>query len=192
MKSLIVVIFLLFQLSAFSQSKALVIYAFPGENASAFSLSNKLYDAIQESESKLIVFVSNGKNPLVCNNIYESQKIIDKVSKLKMENLNVFFDLDSLNKLIDTDSLLSTVKATANELKDDIDFFFFFDAKKCRELKLDQKIAEKLLLANRLLSKDGLAQGCRAKLYIQSISSKEDTIYFRKIKDEGLFSIIEY
>lgn len=192
MKRIILLILLFFQLSSYSQNRSLVIYVDPSENFSAFSLSNKLYDAIQESESKLLVFVSNGNNPLVCNSIYESQRIIDKVSKLKVENVNIFFDLDSLNKKIVSDSILTDVKATANELKDEIDFFFFFDAKKCRLEKLDQRIAEKFLLSNRLLSKDGLAPGYRAKLYIQSISSKEDTLYFREVSENGIFSVIEY
>lgn len=192
MKIILFVLFMIVNYSAKSQSKALVIYVEPAENNFAFSLSNKLFDAIQESESKLILFVSNGTNPLISKNIFESQLVIDKVSKLKSNNVNVLFDLDSLNNILRTDSILIDVRNAANELRNEIEFFFFFDAMKCRVEKQDQKIAEKFLLSNNLLNKDGLLPNCNAKLYIQSISSKEDTLYFKKIKEEALFKVIEY
>ena len=191
-KSLLILVVFLFTKLAFSQDKILVVYADASAISNQFSFRNKLINAIQDSEHKLILFISNGSKPLVSTNIYDTQQLLDRVEKINPPVPNVILDLDSLNKLFGNDSILSDVSIRAKDIQESINFYFFFNAKQCRMLKQDQRIARAFLLSNRIITKKGLMPSCQVKLFIQNISSAEDSAYFKKIKQEGLFEIDPY
>ncbi len=190
--SFLILYIVLFTNLAFSQDKILVVYADASVISNQFSFRNKLINAIQDSEHKLILFVSNGNKPFVTTNIYDTQQLLDRVEKLNPPMPNVILDLDSLNELFGNDSILSDVSIRATDIQESINFYFFFNANQCRMLKQDQRIARAFLLSNRLITKKGLMPSCKAKLFIQNISSAEDSAYFKKIKQEGLFEIDPY
>ncbi len=175
-----------------AQDKILLVYADASAMYSQFSIRNKLFNAVQDSEHKLFLYISNGKQPLVSTNIYDTQQFVDKIAKLNPPKPNVVFDLDSLNKLLGSDSLLSEVSLRATDVQENFIFYFFFNAAQCRLQKQDVRIARALLLSNRLITKNGLLPSCRAKLYIQNISTAADSVYFRKIQEEGLFEVEAY
>lgn len=175
-----------------AQDKILLVYADASTLSSQFSIRNKLFNAVQDSEHKLILYISNGNIPLVSTNLYDTQQLVDKIAKLNPPKPNVVFDLDSLNKLVGSDSLLSEISLRATEVQENFIFYFFFNAAQCRLLKQDQRIARAWLLSNRLINKNGLLPSCRAKLYIQNISTAADSVYFRKIQEEGVFEVEAY
>jgi len=175
-----------------AQDKILLVYADASNLSSQFSIRNKLFNAVQDSEHKLILYISNGKQPLISTNIYDTQQLVDKIAKLNPPKPNIVFDLDSLNKLFSSDSLLSEVSLRATDVRENFIFYFFFNSTQCRLQKQDVRIARALLLSNRLITKNGLLPSCRAKLYIQNISTAEDSVYFRKIQEEGIFEVEAY
>jgi hypothetical protein len=193
MKFIYIFFALMLRLSiTYAQDKILFVYADASTNLSQFSIRNKLFNAVQDSEHKLILYISNGKSPLVSSNIYETQLLVDKISKLSIPEPNIVFDLDSINKLFCADSILSEVSLRASDIKENFVFYFFFNAAQCRLKKQDVRIARALLLSNRLMTKNRLLSSCRAKLYIQNISTAADSVYFRKIQEEGVFEVEAY
>lgn len=175
-----------------AQDGVLIIYADASNVPYKFPFRNKLASAIQDSEYKLMLYVSNGNNPMVCTNVYETQSVLEKVAKFNAPKPNVSFDLDSINKLFSRDSILSEISQRASEIQERVQFYFFLNAADCRENKQDIHIAKALLLSNRLINKNGMLSNCRAKLYVQNLNTHADSLYFRKIEEEGLFEVESY
>jgi hypothetical protein len=192
MRILLLHFLVLFSTSIIAQDRTLLVFVDASSSKSKLALRNKVYSAIQDSEFNLILYISNGKKPLVTTNIYEAQKFIDQIPKLNFEKANYSFDLDSINKILSKDSLASDIKLRSRELNEQLDFYFFFDAKKCREQLQDQSIAQALLLSNRLMYKKGIIKGVNARLYIQNINSVDDSAYFKNIEYSTLFDIVKY
>lgn len=192
MKFYILICIFLISIEATAQGKLVVIYADPSENTTNYSLNNKLYDAIQETDSRLILFISNGANPLVSTSIYDMQSIIDRLSKVKPIEPNYNYDLDSLNRLLNKETSLDGIGIRNKNISDDFHFFFFFDAEKCRKLNQVEKVAEALLLSNRLINKDGLVPSCRIRIYLNNALSETDTLYIRKIREEKMYDVVTY
>ncbi len=192
MKYCFLFIVFLFSIEVKAQGKWVVIYADASENLTNYALNNKLYDAIQETDSKLILFISNGVNPLVSTSIYDMQSIIDKLSKIKPIEPNVGFDLDSINRLLSIEAVLDGVSIRDKKNSDDFNFFFFFNSEKCRKNNQLEKIAEALVLSNRLLNKDGLLPTCKIRIYLSDVNSDEDKLYVKKIREEKKYEVVVY
>jgi hypothetical protein len=192
MKYWILTLSILFTISANAQENTLVIYVDPSASANKFALRNKLYSAIQDSEFNLILYISNGIKPLVSTNIYEAQKLIDQLDKLTPSKPNASFDLDSINNLLNKDSLASEIKMRTRELRENLVFYFFLDATQCRTEKQDVLIAEALLLSNRLMYKRGLINGVSAQMYFQNPSNSLDSAYLKNIANSSIFNIVRY
>lgn len=193
MFSRLLLFFLLFCVKvSVAQDGILFIYAEASNVPYKFSFRNKLASAIQDSEYKLMLYVSNEKEPLVCTNVYETQSILEKVSMINTPKPNVLFDLDSINKIFSSDSVLSEVSQRATEIQERVQFYFFLNAADCRINKQDVHLAKALLLSNRLINRNGMLPNCRAKLFVQNLNTKADSMYFKNIEQEGLFEIESY
>lgn len=179
-----------FNLSA--QGKLVVIYAYPSANVSNFALSAKLYDAIQETDNRMLLYISNASKPLVSTSIYEMKSVVDQLSKIKPTEPNYTFDLDSLNMLLNNESSIANISQRENDIKDELYFFFFFDTEKFINSNLVEKVAETLLLSNRLINKKGLLPSCHVKIYLGNADAVADKQILRTIKEEKGYDIIEY
>ncbi len=190
---IVFVVCLLTALTCKSQSKTVVIYADPSQNINNYSLSNKLYDVAQETESKVLIYISNGTTPIVATSIYDMQDVVAKLSRIKSTEIDYKFDLDSINRLFTNENILSSIAFRENNsLNDEVYFFFFFDIKKCREKEQVEKFVEMLLLSNRLLQKQGLITNCKVKIYLSGIQSTEDAEYLSYLKQTNAYTFIEY
>lgn len=193
MKFFYIHIFLLFTfLSLNAQDKNLIIYVDASNKSYEFSMRNKIASAIQDSEYKLLLYLSNGSHPITTNNIYESTALLDKISNLSNNSPNNSFDIDSLNRMFSSDSMFSGISYRANQLKEKYVFYFFFNAEQSRILKQDIYMARALLLSNRLLDKKGLNANVQAKIFLQSSTTKLDSVYYNKLIDEGVFEVELY
>jgi len=179
-------------IQSYAQGKLVVIYADPSLNTSTYSLSTKLYDALQETDTRMLLYISNADKPLISNSIYDTKNIIDKLSKLKPIAPNYSKDIDSLNRLLNAEASLAGISERALDIKDDIHFFFFFDAEKCMQQNLIEKVAEKLLLTNRLMNKYGLLPSCKVRVYLSNTDNDAIKKYIRLLKEEKGYDIIEY
>ena len=186
----IVLLFIVNFLNA--QGKVVVMYADPSANIDNTHLSSKLYDALQESDSKIILYISNGNSPIVCNSIYEMQTVIDKLSKIKPTTPSYSFDLDSMNRLFNLDSNFSNINERDNNIIDDTWFFFFYNAEKARLLNQVDKFSEALLLSNRYITKTGLAKNCVVRIYISDVITEADKQFVEKLRKEKDYDIIVY
>lgn len=188
-----IVLFLFLSRVAYSQEKIVIVYVDPSEQTTTYSLSNKLYDAVQETESKVLIYISNGKNPIVGTSIYDMQSISSALSGLKPVKNDVVFDLDSINRILNKENLLSDIaQREPNVANDEVLFFFFFDIKKCRDDKQIERIAERLILSNRLMNKQGLWPGCKVRVYLTGLQSDEDRMYLNQLKETSTYTIVEY
>lgn len=192
MKFYLLVFIFLFSIEVKAQGKLVVIYADPSGNTTNYSLNNKLYDAIQETDSRLILYISNGMSPLVSTSFYDMQSIIDKLSRVNSKDPNYNYDLDSLNRLLDKETSLDGIGIRGKDISDDLLFFFFFNAEKCRKLNQVEKVAEALLLSNRLINKEGLVPSCRVRIYLSDAETEVDKLYIRKIREEKGYDVVSY
>jgi hypothetical protein len=169
------------------------MYADASANTSNQALTTKLYDALQETDSRLLVYISNGVNPVVSTSIYDMQNVVNTLSKLKPPLPNVAFDVDSINRIFNAESSFdfSNLNSSKNNA-DDLFFFFFFDVNTCRLNKQIEKIAERLLLSNRLISKNGLNANCKIRIYFNNVQSEIDKNYIRYIKEVKGYEVVEY
>jgi hypothetical protein len=169
------------------------MYADASANTSNQALTTKLYDALQETDSRLLVYISNGVNPVVSTSIYDMQNVVNTLSKLKPPLPNVAFDVDSINRIFNAESSFdfSNLYSSKNNA-DDLFFFFFFDVNTCRLNKQIEKIAERLLLSNRLISKNGLNANCKIRIYFNNVQSEIDKNYIRYIKEVKGYEVVEY
>lgn len=192
MRTCFLFILLIFSLRVSAQGKLVVIYADASANTTNYALSNKLYDAIQETESRLILYISNESKPLICTSIYDMSNLVDKLSKLKPVEPNCTFDLDSINRLLNHENSMDGIGLRENNVSDDLLFFFFFNAERCRNNNQLEKIADALLLSNRLVNKEGLLPSCKVRIYLSDSDSELDKKYIRKIKEEKGYDVVTY
>lgn len=194
MKKLLLIILLLFCFAnnQFAQGKLVVIYADPSANTTNYALTTKLYDAIQETDNRMLLYISNANKPLVSNSIYDMKNVVDQLSKIKPTEPNYIFDIDSLNRLLNFESSLSNISQRDFDIRDEIFFFFFFDTQKFIESNLVEKVAEALLLSNRLINKKGLLPSCKVKIYLGNSDAYSNKQMIRQIKEEKGYDIIEY
>jgi hypothetical protein len=193
MKYLVLLSFLLTSTFVNAQGKLVFMYADASANTSNQALTTKLYDALQETDSRLLVYISNGVNPVVSTSIYDMQNVVNTLSKLKPPLPNVAFDVDSINRIFNAESSFdfSNLNSSKNNA-DDLFFFFFFDVNTCRLNKQIEKIAERLLLSNRLISKNGLNANCKIRIYFNNVQSEIDKNYIRYIKEVKGYEVVEY
>lgn len=193
MKYLVLLSFLLTSTFINAQGKLVFMYADASANTSNQALTTKLYDALQETDSRLLVYISNGVNPVVSTSIYDMQNVVNTLSKLKPPLPNVAFDVDSINRIFNAESSFdfSNLNSSKNNA-DDLFFFFFFDVNTCRLNKQIEKIAERLLLSNRLISKNGLNANCKIRIYFNNVQSEIDKNYIRYIKEVKGYEVVEY
>lgn len=175
-----------------AQDKNLIIYVDASVKTAEFSLRNKIASAIQDSEYKLLLYLSNGKNPISTNNVYESTSMLEKISKVSNNAPNNAFDIDSLNRIFTADSMFSEVSNRANQLKEKYVFYFFFNAEQSRLLKQDIYLARALLLSNRLIDKRGLNPNVQTKIFLQGVDQAKDSVYLNSILDDELFEVELY
>jgi hypothetical protein len=121
------------------------------------------------------------------------QNVVNTLSKLKPPLPNVAFDVDSINRIFNAESSFdfSNLNSSKNNA-DDLFFFFFFDVNTCRLNKQIEKIAERLLLSNRLISKNGLNANCKIRIYFNNVQSEIDKNYIRYIKEVKGYEVVEY
>ena len=193
MKYLVLLSFLLTYTFVNAQGKLVFMYADASANTSNQALTTKLYDALQETDSRLLVYISNGANPVVSTSIYDMQNVVNALSTLKPLLPNVVFDVDSINRIFNAESSFdfSNLNSSKNNA-DDLFFFFFFDVNTCRLEKQIEKIAERILLSNRLISKNGLNSNCKIRIYFSNVQSEFDKNYIRYIKEEKGYEVVEY
>ena len=193
MKYLVFLSFLLTSTFVNAQGKLVFMYADASANTSNQALTTKLYDALQETDSRLLVYISNGANPVVSTSIYDMQNVVNALSTLKPPLPNVVFDVDSINRIFNAESSFdfSNLSSSKNNA-DDLFFFFFFDVNTCRLDKQIEKIAERILLSNRLISKNGLNANCKIRIYFNNVQSEIDKNYIRCIKEEKGYEVVEY
>ena len=193
MKYLVLLSFFLTSTFVNAQGKLVFMYADASANTSNQALTTKLYDALQETDSRLLVYISNGANPVVSTSIYDMQNVVNALSKLKPPLPNVVFDVDSINRIFNAESSFdfSNLNSSKNNA-DDLFFFFFFDVNTCRLEKQIEKIAERILLSNRLISKNGLNANCKIRIYFSNVQSEIDKNYIRYIKEEKGYEVVEY
>ena len=193
MKYLVLLSFLLTSTFVNAQGKLVFMYADASANTSNQALTTKLYDALQETDSRLLVYISNGANPVVSTSIYDMQNVVNALSTLKPPLPNVVFDVDSINRIFNAESSFdfSNLNSSKNNA-DDLFFFFFFDVNTCRLDKQIEKIAERILLSNRLISKNGLNANCKIRIYFNNVQSEIDKNYIRYIKEEKGYEVVEY
>jgi hypothetical protein len=193
MKYLVFLSFLLTSTFVNAQGKLVFMYADASANTSNQALTTKLYDALQETDSRLLVYISNGANPVVSTSIYDMQNVVNALSTLKPPLPNVVFDVDSINRIFNAESSFdfSNLSSSKNNA-DDLFFFFFFDVNTCRLDKQIEKIAERILLSNRLISKNGLNANCKIRIYFNNVQSEIDKNYIRYIKEEKGYEVVEY
>jgi hypothetical protein len=193
MKYLVLLSFLLTSTFVNAQGKLVFMYADASANTSNQALTTKLYDALQETDSRLLVYISNGANPVVSTSIYDMQNVVNALSTLKPPLPNVVFDVDSINRIFNAESSFdfSNLSSSKNNA-DDLFFFFFFDVNTCRLDKQIEKIAERILLSNRLISKNGLNANCKIRIYFNNVQSEIDKNYIRYIKEEKGYEVVEY
>lgn len=193
MKYLTLILFLLTSSFANAQGKLVFMYADASSNTNNQLLTTKLYDALQETDSRLLVYISNGINPVVSTSIYDMQNVVNTLSKLQTPLPNVLFDIDSINRIFNSESSFdfSNLNSSKNNA-DDLFFFFFFDVNTCRLNKQIEKIAERILLSNRLISKNGLNSNCKIRIYFSNVQSELDKNYIRYIKEEKGYEVVEY
>ena len=175
-----------------AQDKSLIIYVDASIKSAEFSLRNKIASAIQDSEYKILLFISNNNQPIYTKNVYESSSILDKISNVSNNPPNNTFDIDTLNRLFSIDTMFSMVNYRADHLKEKYVFYFFFNAEQSGKLKQDVYLARALLLSNRLMNKRGLHSQVQAKLFLQSTDNKRDSLYFNSLLDEDLFEVELY
>ncbi len=191
-KKICLFIFLLFSLSSYAQDKNLIIYVDASIKVSEFSMRNKIASALQDSEYKVLLFISNNKQPLYTKNVYESSSILDKLSKVSNSAPHNYFDIDTLNRLFSLDSMFSEVSLRADHLKEKYVFYFFFNAEQSKLLKQDIYLARALLLSNRLMDKKGFNANVQAKIFLQSMDQKKDSLYVNALLEEDLFEVELY
>ena len=193
MKYLVLLSFLLTSTFVNAQGKLVFMYTDASANTSNQALTTKLYDALQETDSRLLVYISNGANPVVSTSIYDMQNVVNALSTLKPPLPNVVFDVDSINRIFNAESSFdfSNLNSSKNNA-DDLFFFFFFDVNTCRLDKQIEKIAERILLSNRLISKNGLNANCKIRIYFNNVQSEIDKNYIRYIKEEKGYEVVEY
>lgn len=175
-----------------AQGKIVVMYADPSSNINNTHLTSKLYDALQETDSKILLYISNAHSPLVCNSIFEMQTVMNVLSKLKPQSSDYAFDLDSINKMFNLDSSFANINQRDNNLVDDTWFFFFFNAEKARTLDQVNEFSEALLLSNRYITKTGLAHNCKVRIYISDVNSDIDKMFVQKLRNEKEYDIVVY
>ena len=193
MKYLVLLSFLLTSTFVNAQGKLVFMYADASANTSNQALTTKLYDALQETDSRLLVYISNGANPVVSTSIYDMQNVVNALSTLKPPLPNVVFDVDSINRIFNAESSFDFSNLNSSKSNaDDLFFFFFFDVNTCRLDKQIEKIAERILLSNRLISKNGLNANCKIRIYFNNVQSEIDKNYIRYIKEEKGYEVVEY
>lgn len=189
---LFAILVLLINFFASAQGKLVVIYADPSANETNYALSNKLYDALQETDNRMLLYISKARTPIVSNSIYDMKNSIDQLSKIKSITPNYSFDIDSINRLLNEESSLSNISTRESDIKDDIFFFFFFDAEKCIKENLIENFSERLLLSNRLINKNGLLPSCKIKIYLSNADDSIARKYIHTLKEEKGYDIIAY
>lgn len=193
MKRLLLFCFLLSATLVHAQGKLVFMYADASANENNQALTTKLYDALQETDSRVLVYISNGSTPIVSTSIYDMQNVVNSLSKLHPPFPNAIFDVDSINRIFNSESAFDfTNTSNAKSNADDLLFFFFFDVNSCRLNNQIGKIAERILLSNRLISKNGLNANCKIRIYFSNVQTTADKNYLRFLKEEKGYEVVEY
>lgn len=152
MNKLITILLVFITSVLIAQDNVLVIYVDASESKeSLIDIQKEVKDLIEKnSEHKLYLFISNGKQPFVTNNRNDASKILNRLRIGMRPTPDHTFDTKELNKAMVENRYISNINNITQD--DGLDYkidMYFVIAKENLEI-IKQKIVEPFLYSNGL------------------------------------------
>lgn len=170
-------ILLCFCFISYSQNSKTFIYLdYSSSKNMPDSIKDRIEKIIYQNEDDLILFISNGIEPLIST---LRTKSVDNLKRLKIDYLKppiYNLDIELINNSLLQNNFISDISNNSVNTRLDhlLNFHFFFDEDNYLNFKLNQKFIKKLLFANALYFNNGLHQDCKVLIY------KEDNFKITK------------
>ena len=161
-------ILLSFCFISYSQNSKTFIYLdYSSSKNMPDSIKDHIEKIINKNEDDIILFISNGIEPLISTlrtkSVYNLKRL--KIDYFKSPNYNL--DIELINNTLLQNNFINDFSNNSVNSRLDylLNFHFFFDEDTYLDFNLNQMFIKKLLFANALYFDNGLHQDCKVFVY---------------------------
>ena len=181
-------------ISVFAQRKKNIIYVDYSATQRLQVLEQKVMNLMQLVDGPFLLFLSNDLQPIIVNEHKEVAQAVKNIYAYPGPSKpDPFGELDTINSIMSRDSIIpglnrANMFANDNEL---IDFHFFFNAAQSSLYGYDKSLVNRLLLINRLLTRDGVSPKCKVYLYLDFENNEINQAYYQGLLKSEFYEKIQ-
>jgi hypothetical protein len=167
MKKIALLFFFILKLyTASAQKSANFIYVDFSSTKKLSKLSEKVNVVAKDFNDPFVLFLSNDNAPVIIRGNEGIDNGLGQMFSLRPSSPDFVADIDTINAIFSNSNIINGLNNTSTASNYQVKLFFFLSAEKFEQNYLNKNLIDRLLLTNRLVSKDGLKDGVHVTIFL--------------------------
>ena len=184
MKKIALLFFLILKLcSTSAQKSANFIYVDFSSTKKLSKLSEKVSTVAKDFNVPFVLFLSNDNAPLIIRDNEGIDNGLGLMFSLRPSTPDFIDEVDTINAIFSNSIIIEGINKTSGNADYIVNLMFFFNAEKFEQNYQNKNLIDRLLLTNRLVSRDGLEDGVYVTIFLDGDFDSSNDFYTDLIKN---------